>query len=227
MKKFITLSCTLVCFYLHSHAQHEEVLRISGKDYPAFIAKERYKYPEFLRSQIYLKNGDTAFVRININYFDEQIKYVGTNGDTMNLGKKDIKYITTDTDTTFVQNKSLYEWVSSSSIARIVMKHTMTYKTSETQSGVYGTSSSNFKVEGHTGLLGGITLEPTDILIFSSETTYYIEFFKEPGFVVANKKNLAELFPKSDVEEYITENKLDLNNLDDLLKAFTHAHKRK
>src|SRR5882757_72248 len=227
MKKIIITGCALLCFGLYSFAQYKEILRISGKDFPAFLAREQYKYPGFIRSEIYLKNGDTAFVRINLDYFDQQIKYVGANGDTMNLVKKDIKYITTGTDTIFHENKLLYEWIGSTSKARLAVRHELRFNSAETQGGAYGTSSANLKVESHKALLGGVELSSNEVLIFTSETTYYIELIKDGNFVVANKSNLADLFPNSDIEDYIKDNKLNLDNVDDLLKAFAHAHKKK
>jgi len=227
MKKIVVIVCAFLAICLSSFAQQREVIRVSGKDYPAFKTREQYKFPEFTRSEIYLKNGDTAFVRINLDYFDQHIKYVGANGDTMNLVTKDIKYITAGADTIFNENKQLYEWIGSTSLARLAVRHEMVYSSSETPNGIYGSSSSSTKVESHKAFLGGVQLESNDVLVFRSETTYYIEMIKDGNFVVANKKNLAELFPNSDIEDYIDDNKLDLNNVDDLLKAFSHAHKRK
>src|SRR5687768_12280985 len=94
MKKALIITCTFILSLSFLYAQKTETLKISGSDYADFLAKNEYKYPVYTKAQIAFKNGVMASARINYNNFKQSMKYIGENGDTLEIANpEDISYI--------------------------------------------------------------------------------------------------------------------------------------
>lgn len=228
MRKIIcTTVAVLACIF--SFAQNVERIAVKGSDLPLFYEKEEFKYPKFISTRVYLKNGDTAVGKFNFDFFDQSMHFINQKGDTVTLAnEKDVKYITVGTDSFFYEN-GYYEWMATSAKARLAVKHT--FKLAERQNlGAYGLSSPTMNVQTIGKIFSGgksVDLPPNEELVFTRETTYYISLLKGPknNFVVANKNNISDLFPKKDVEDFIKENKLNLNKEEDLIDLFIYISK--
>ena len=224
MKKLFLPGFIFFFFTTSLSAQRTEVIRVKGNDVPAFIAKTKYKFPAFTHAKIFLKNGEVASARINFDYFDQAVKYIGEQRDTLILTNDDIKYISSTVDT-FFYDKKFYEWIASSATARLAMLRT--YKLNDKQKiGAFGTSSPTQKIESHDAILGvtHLDLGTNEEYVFSEQTSYFIS--KTDGnFVPATKKNISKIFPKKDIENYIASNKLNINKQEDLITLFVYANK--
>ncbi len=230
MKKL--LFAAVMCLPLFSFSQNVERVTINGSEVQDFIKKEQYKYPEFISSRIYLKNGDTAIGRLNFNFFDQTIRYINEKKDTVAIkNESDVSYITIKSDTFFYDN-GFYEWGATSAVARLAVKHV--YKQGEVrQIGAFGTASPAKNVQTIDRILGStwVPLSSNEELVFNRETTYYISLLKglQNDFVQVNKKNinrLQDLFPKKDVAGFIKENKSDLNKEEDVLDLFIYLSRK-
>lgn len=228
MKKTLSIcSAFLICIV--SFAQNVERIIIKGSDLSSFYEKEQYKYPGFLSSRIYLNNGDTAIGRLNFNYFDQTIRYINEKGDTVAIGnEKDVSFVTIASDS-FFYDHGFYEWGASSAKARLAVKHTL--KLAERNIiGAFGTSSPAKNIQNVDKILGATSynLQPNEELVFQREITYYISIIKglKNNFVTINKKNLKELFPEKDIDNFIKENKLNLNKEEDVLDVFIYISKK-
>lgn len=227
MKK-ILLPIFLFLFSFTSFAQNVERVRVTSPELQPFLEKERYKYPTFVSSRIFLNNGDTAIGRINLNYFDQTMRFINEKKDTVAIrNEKDIKYITAGTDTFFYDN-GFYEWAASSATARLAVKHKIKLLERNTI-GAFGTSSPAKNIQTVDKILGAgsYELSQNEELIFSKETTYYISPIKglKNNFVVVTKNSLDNLFPEKNVQEFIKENKLNLNKEEDLIDVFIYLSK--
>ncbi|MEO9145464.1 MAG: hypothetical protein ABI237_07885 [Ginsengibacter sp.] len=221
------LNILLILFFCISNlfAQKEETIRVRGNEITKFIAKSKYKFRSFTRSKVYLKNGEIAIARLNYDYFDQAMKYIDEKGDTLSIANgKDIDFISNGLDTFFYQNQ-YYEWIASSATARLAVRRTFKLLDRETI-GAYGTSSPAQKVESHTAILGvtKLDLDANEELVFVKKTTYYISTIKG-HFVETNKKSISKLFPHKNIDDYINQNKLDLNKEKDLIDVFVYANK--
>jgi hypothetical protein len=229
MKKAILITCTFILSISFSNAQKTETITVKGLDIDNFIAQTEYKYPSYTRAKVFLKDGDIASGRFNYDYFSQEMKYIGEKGDTLAIANEhDINFIAIGTDS-FFYNKGYYEWIASSGIARLAVKHI--FKLVERQSvGPFGISSATTGIQKIGRVFGNgrpYDLLPNEELVFSKETTFYISPTrgKKNDFVVANKNNIDKLFPKINIEEFIKQNKINLNNVEDLLLLMVYISK--
>jgi hypothetical protein len=229
MKKTICFLFALFICTLVASSQTTETIKITGAEYPDFIAKTQYKYPEYTRAKISLKSGEIASARINYNNFLHMMKYIDEKGDTLEIANADdINYIAVGVDTIFY-DKVYYDWVASSGVAKLAQRRT--YKViSRALVGAFGTSSPAKDIVPITRILGAGTsydLAYGEELTLSKQTIYYVSPVKglNNNFVVANKKNLIALFPKKNIEDFIKENKINLNKEEDLIDVFIYLSK--
>lgn len=215
---------------IFSFGQKVETLYIKGHDLPMFYQQEEYKYPAFSPAHAYLINGDSAVGKFNFDYFDQSVRYINAKGDTAIIGNsRDISFITILSDT-FFYDKGFYEWVASSATTRLAVKHT--WKLVERENvGPYGIASPTRSVQtiGKVFASRAYDLTPDEVLVFTKQTTYYISHIKKGfknEFLVANKSNISDLFPKKDIDNYVKENRLNLNKEEDLIQLFVFVSKR-
>ena len=221
---FITLSCLW--------AQKTETIKVSGEEYPAFIANAQYKYPAYKKAKIVFKNGDIASARLNYDYFNQTMKYIGEKGDTLIIAnEEDLHHISIGTDSFFYDN-GYYEWIASSATARLAVKRV--YKEGpRVLVGAFGTTSPAKNIESHTKILtehaDSKELSQNEVVTISKETTYYISPINDTknNFVTATRSNINRLFPKKNVEDFIKDNRLNLNKEEDLIDLMVYISKPK
>jgi hypothetical protein len=140
MKLTLTLTIIFISGILTLNAQKVENIKVTGNEYQEFMANNQYKFPSYTRAKIVLKNGEVASARINYNNFSEVMKYLNEKNDTLEIANPDdINFITVGVDTIFYDN-GYYQWIASSSAARLYSK--TTYKTVGTALvGAFGTAS--------------------------------------------------------------------------------------
>jgi hypothetical protein len=226
MKKVLFIILFFLISFFNSLGQKTETITVKGLDIDNFIAQTGYKYPSYSRAKVFLKDGDIASGRFNFDYFSQEMKYIGEKGDTLAIANAhDINFVAIGTDS-FFYNKGYYEWIASSGIARLAVKHI--FKLVERQNvGPFGISSSSTGVQKIGRVFGNgkpYDFLPNEELVFSKETTFYISPTKgkKNDFVVANKNNIDKLFPKINIEKFIKENKLNLNKVEDLLSVMVY-----
>ncbi|MEO7767550.1 MAG: hypothetical protein ABIS01_08995 [Ferruginibacter sp.] len=226
MKKAVTIGIGLCLCTIGLFAQKVETIQVKGDEAAAFISKATYKFPEFVKARVYFKNGDVSAGRFNYDYFNQLMKFIYESGDTLVIAnEKDVKFVNLGSDTFFYDNQ-YYEWVASAGNARLTSR--TTYRLSRKDNvGAYGTSSPAIKVEARDEILDNTKykLKVNEILIFLKETNYYISSMKGQ-FVLANKKNIGKLFPGKNIEDYINQNKLNLNREEDLVNVIAYAGNR-
>jgi hypothetical protein len=233
MKKAIIITCVFIFSISFLYAQKTESIKVSGTEYTDFIAKNEYKYPAYSKAEIAFKNGVVARARINYDNFKNVMKYLGDKGDTLEIANpEDINYIAIGPDSIFY-DKGYFQWVASSATARLVARHTFK-EGPRALVGAFGTASPAKHVESRTAFLNndGIStkqLAKNEEVTFIKETTYYISPINktEHNFVLATKKNIDKLFPKRKVEDFIKENRINLNKEQDLIDLMVHISKPK
>jgi hypothetical protein len=224
MKKLFPLCFIFLFFTTPLFAQRTEVIRIKANDVPTFITKKKYKFPTFTHAKIYLKSGEVASARINFDYFDQAVKYIGEQRDTLTLTNDDVEYISSSIDT-FFYDKKFYEWIASSATTRLAMLRT--YKLNDKQKiGAFGTSSPTQQIESHDAILGvtHLDLATNEEYVFAEQTSYFISKI-DGHFMPATKKNISNIFPKKDIENYIASKKLNITKQEDLITLFVYANK--
>jgi hypothetical protein len=229
MKTLLIIACflfTLQC----SFAQKTDYLKVKGIEYKEFMLANQYKYPEYKRAKIYFKNGDMASARMNYDYINQLMKYIGEKNDTLVIAnEKDLDYIAIGTDSFFYDN-GYYEWVASSGKARLACRKTLK-EGPRALIGAFGTSSPAKNIESKSKILqeSSYELSPNEEVTFTRETTYYISQVggSKARFELANKNNFDKLFPKKKVSDFIKENNLNLYKEQDLIDVMVYIAKEK
>lgn len=224
MRALLFIAYALLIVTINSFAQTSKEIRIKGGEVSDFIAKEQYKYPIFMRSRVYLNNGDSAGGMFNYNYFLQAMQFIDQKGDTLVISnEKDIKYIKTGTDTFFYDN-GYYEWVASSATARLALKRSL--KSVDAQKlGAFGIPTATNRIQSQDEIRS-FYIQKLDIMeeiVFTKVNSYYVSGIKN-HFVEANKKNISKLFPKKDIDNYIKDNKLNLTKEEDLVQLFVFVN---
>ncbi|HVF96885.1 MAG TPA: hypothetical protein VM871_06180 [Flavisolibacter sp.] len=228
MKKLV-LSGALVFLASFLFAQRIENFKLTGADYPEFISKTQYTFPVYTKAQIAFKSGNVGSVRINYNNYLQAMKYI-SGLDTLEIANpEDISYIAVGQDTLFYDHAYLH-WIASSASVRIAAK--VTYKENERALvGAFGSSSPAQNIMAHTKILhDGILnseLALNETVTITKETTYYINAKgdKKQQFLQATANNIGRLFPKKKVDDFIKENKLNLNREEDLVDLVIYISK--
>lgn len=233
MKKAFFITCLFICCITFLYAQKIETIKVTGADYPYFVAKNEYKFPAYTKAGITFNDGAKASARVNYNNFKQVMSYIGGNGDTLEIANPgDIKYIAVGADSLFYDTENGYfQWVATSPTARLVAKYSFK-EGPRALVGAFGTASPAKHVESRDAFLNsdGVStkqLGKNEEVTFIKETTYYISPINTTNFVVASKKNIERLFPKKKVEDFIKENRINLNKEQDLIDLMVHISKPK
>jgi hypothetical protein len=232
MKKAFLVTCMFVLSLSFSYAQNTEYIKFTGQDYSHFVAKNEFKYPVFTKASIAFTDGNVASARINYNNFTQKMFYIDEKKDTLEIANpQDISYIAIGEDSIFHDN-GYYQWVASSGSARLAVK--LKYKEAfRALVGAFGSASPARHVVSHDKVfVDGISTQPlsaNEEITIAKEITYYISPIndKKNNFVLATKKNIDKLFPKKKVEDFIKDNKLNLNKEADLIDLMVHISKPK
>lgn len=214
---FITISAMAV------KAQRVDYLQIKNLNFKEFESAERYKFPKYVRSQAYLKSGEVASANFNYDYFSGVMRYI-SGKDTLSVANpEDLKYVVMGTDS-FFWDKKYYEWVASTSKARLYKTTDFIYKGADA-AGAYGTSTRNFSVNSVDIITDNAMkgLDLNTILNIEKVTTFYIG--KMNGKMIkATKSNIEDMYPKKDVDGFVRDKKLNLNKAEDLVALFAYVN---
>lgn len=220
MRHSLLIACAIFIALTCAFGQAPELIRVHRNELFSFIKKEEYRYPEFMKARVYFNNGDSAGGMLNYNYLQHAMMFIDDKNDTVAIAdEKNINYVKIGTDTFFYDN-GFYQLIASSSTAKLAVKYVL--KTSGPQkTGAYGFAAPTADVESwidyknFTNQKLGINEE----FVFVRQKIYYVSGSKK-HFVEANSKNISRLFPKKDVNTYIKENKLNLNDEKDVMRLF-------
>ena len=221
MQKFLLL--LFILFYSFSiSAQSKKTFSVGpGKKIAEEIPiTELYKYAVFTMGEVAFRNGTAANVKLNYNSVFGEIQYIDPkNGDTLSLAvEKDIRFIAVEKDT-FYFDEGWIELIGGTPEVRIGKKKLLELTNREKLGAM---EAPGFAVETYTKYTGSQHMKDLvakEKLTFTEHISYYFgDRFNH--FSRANKKGLYKIYGDAHerVDKWITENKIDLNNEDDLKK---------
>jgi len=181
---------------------------------------EIYKYAVFTMGEVAFRNGTAANVKLNYNSVFGEIQYIDPkNGDTLSLAiEKDIRFIAVEKDT-FYFDEGWIELIGGTPEVRIGKKKLLELTNREKLGAM---EAPGFAVETYTKYTGSQHMKDLvakEKLTFTEHISYYFgDRFNH--FSRANKKGLYKIYGDAHerVDKWITENKIDLNNEEDLKK---------
>ena len=221
MKKLVCLTYAGFVFTGGLFAQSIETIRVKGQEAQNFIAKEEFRYPEFRSGKVYFNNGESAVARFNYSFLGQRMLFINKQGDTLEMvDENTIAHISVEKDTFYYYDKGYYQLLAGSGTCRLVVKQTLKIG-GEEMIGAFGSSSPSKNVQALGAYQNFYTnkLSFNQEMIFIKQKSYYL-IDRNNRFLTTNAKNFAKLFPdkKQKSENYIAQNKLNLNNEDDLKK---------
>ena len=222
MKKLLFLHIVLACSFCIA-AQNRKSFSVNpGKKIVEEIPiTEIYKYAEFKMGEVSFRNGTAADVKLNYNSVFGEMQYIDPkNGDTLSLAEeKNIRFIAVERDTFYFDDGWL-ELIGGTETVRIAKKKLLEITNREKigAMGVPGFAAIETynKFTGSQHMKDLVAMEK---LTFTEHLSYYFgDRFNH--YSRANRKGLLKIYGDSSekIDKWISENKIDLSNEDDLKK---------
>jgi len=222
MQKFLFLLFILLYSFSISAQSRKSFSVGPGKKIAEEIPiTEIYKYAEFKMGEVSLKNGTAANVKLNYNSVFGEMQYIDPkNGDTLSLAlEKNIRFIAVEKDT-FYFDEGWLELIGGTPTVRIAKKKLLEITNREKIGAMgvpgFGAIETYSKFTGSQHMKDLVAMEN---LTFTEHISYYFgDRFNH--FAHANKKGLYKIYGDAHerIDKWISENKIDLSNEDDLKK---------
>lgn len=182
---------------------------------------EIYKYAEFKQGEVALRNGTAANVKLNYNSVFGEMQYIDPkNGDTLSLAEeKNIRFIAVEKDT-FYFDEGWLELIGGTATVKIAKKKLLEITNREKIGAMEVPGFAAIETyTKYTGSQHMKDLVAKEKLTFTEHLSYYFgDRFSH--FSRANKRGLLKIYGDAHerIEKWISENKIDLSNEDDLKK---------
>ncbi len=221
MQKFLLLLfIILYCFSISAQSRKSFSVGPGKKIVEEIPITEIYKYAEFRMGEVALKNGTAANVKLNYNSVFGEMQYIDPkSGDTLSLAvEKDVRFIAVEKDT-FYFDEGWLELIGGSPTVRIAKKKLLEITNREKLGAMEAPGFATETYNKYTGSQHMKDLVAKETLTFTEHVSYYFgDHFNH--YSRANKKGLYKLYGDSSekIDKWISENKIDLSNEDDLKK---------
>ena len=184
-------------------------------------AIDLFEYPQFTHGTVFFTDNNVSGGSMNYNRFLDEMQFITAKGDTLTLiNKKYIKFISIAKDT-FFYDQGYIKLVNSAQSIKLGIKQ-MLRIIDKQKLGAYGMVSSTTAIDSYASYNDGVQVYNLTVmkdLVLAKEVEYFIGD-KYNHFVLANKKNVMQLFPKHHqaIVSYLKENTVVFNNKEDLEK---------
>ena len=216
----------VVCFFTNARAQETYTIKPGENILEVVQLKNLFQYPAFVDGVVFFKDGRAVKSKLNYNYFNAQIQFIDAKGDTLTLADENtIKYIIVAKDS-FCYDGGYIQMIQQS--GTVVLGKKVYFKDFEQKKGAYGLPSGTSSAVNASSVL-------VDSKAFNFNTEHELTLVKNIDYVIGNKyeflladkKNLAKLFPKykKTIAEYLDNTSINFKREDDLIKlsAFLRA----
>lgn len=190
--------------------------------------KVLYKYPGFVAGQIILNSGARTQGLINYNLYTRTIQFKNDDGTVMDIADPTQVAYADMVDRRFVwRGNNWFEILGDFGDMSIACISYIIPKNEARSSGDYGgqsIASGSHRVRNYDAASGQFVLSSDQLFVFEEHYEYYL--VRKNKFYRANTiKSLEKPFAKNKAElrEYVTSNKLNLNELTDIKILLQHA----
>ncbi|HET9747447.1 MAG TPA: hypothetical protein VFP97_17145 [Chitinophagaceae bacterium] len=212
----------LIAFCCRSNAQDSIIVIKAGTSFNESVPfMDTYQYPQFVTGKVYFKPGDSGVAKMNYHKFLDEMQFIDLKGDTLNIAHPaTIRLIRIDADV-FYYDEGYVKLLKDTNGIKLAVKQVLLV-TGKDKIGAYGIPNPTSAIDTYGTLIdprGVYKMVPREDITLKRKTQYYIGD-KHNQFVWVTRKNLLRQFSKESrrLNEYFNENRVDLNNKDDLEK---------
>lgn len=227
MKIVIRILFLVLCDSLS--AQDSVLLHIpAGSQLADVVGPERmFRFKDFKNGRVFFKDNTGSAGKLNFNFFNGEVQFIASNGDTLAIAKDqmlNIKRLTIDT-ATFVYDKGYLQVILENQNGMLAKKQQY-YVLRRDKIGGYGMASSSSSIDSYTSFIAGRdarqqTLSVREDVTLQLKTDYFIATGYS-SFLPVNRKNLDKIFFKkrNELDAYLSKNQIDFNNEKDVKALF-------
>lgn len=184
----------------------------------------RYSYAAFQPGMVFLRGGMVSRANLNYSHLFGQMQFLKT-GDTLYLSNvEDVKYAVVGNDTFYFQKYWLRQFACSGKIR--LAEYKVLDLANKEKIGAYGGKSLG-SIEAIQSIDNVSSIDKSytarEVLIFVERNSYYFSdrFGK---FILANRKNLLDLFGKSnpDLDKYLSDTRPNYTSREDMVALLNH-----
>lgn len=187
-----------------------------------------YQHPQFVKSQIFFRDGSLTEALLNYNYLNGEIEFIGPGRDTLAIAKDqmlNIKKVIIDSHFYFYDQGYL-EQVDENTFGKLLRKQ-MYVVTRREKIGAYNQPTSISAIDSYgsfTHNYGSFTskLKVQENITLALKSHYF--FGDQYNTILpATKKNLVKLYPskKQEIEAYLKQHPVNFKNSTDLKDLFS------
>ena len=180
-----------------------------------------YQYPQFIRSKVFFKSGDSTVTRLNYSKLFDEMQFIDFKSDTLSIANAAMIRLILIHNDLFYYDNGYVNLIKDTNGIKLAAKQTLRVA-SKNKIGAYDMSNPTSAIDSYGTLIdqrGVYNLLPREDIILVKKTQYYFGD-KYNRFVLATRKNLMEQFSKQSrtLNTYLKENNVDLNSRKDLEK---------
>lgn len=220
MRSFLFILFLLTGIH-QSISQTTEIIIKAGENTDV-LNSHVYRYPQFVQGKVYYNDGTIAAGNMNLNFFSGAMQFINVKGDTLAMDENNIRFVAVEKDTFYFNDENYFERVENYSAGKLLSFQILKLA-DEKSTGAYGISTSTHRIDNYNTLraYAQYTLQLNRNLVFTKEKHYYFRY-GSGTFLLANRKNVLKAFSnkKTEVENYIIQNNVDISQEDDLKKLF-------
>ena len=172
-----------------------------------------YRFPQFTSGKVHLVGGRMAEAKLNYNRFSEEVEFIDSKGDTLEIAEKITIRLITILDDSFYFDNGYVELIQDYGRVKLAL-HEQLRLTSSQKVGAFGQKNGGVGIESLTAYTSDqntrIPLIANEELKFKIDRLYFLN--KSGSFYFpANKKNILKEFSKyrKALQDYFSKNNFD------------------
>ncbi len=214
----VFLALCSICF-----AQEKKVVKPGQEIQECFSKEESYLYPAFIEGTVLLKNREVISARMNYNILYGQMMFIQKPGDTLAIANpQNIEIIIFPSDTFYYS--SGYHQVLAVGFGKYLTRKQFIKVHEVRKGGAYGTTSSLAATSTMSSYYGDAKTNKLTVnqeVVVSKQSEFYIADSKG-RYRILNRITINKMYPnhKPQIDNFINEEKIDLDKEPDVIKLF-------
>jgi hypothetical protein len=223
MRKICCLFSLLYLATFSSIAQNSKriVVEPGYKITDVLSLKEIYSYPEFTKGKILLRDGTLYEAKLNYNLLLAQVQFINTKGDTLVIADEaTIRKVSIGNDE-FFYDKQYVHLLNDYGTIKLAVQRKFSMADNQV-TGAFGQPVSGAGVQAVSSVIAQRQLHNLTVserVILSKDERFFLGD-QNNHFETFNRRNVLKAFAnhQTQIEAYLKENRVNFNNLSDLVK---------